>query len=146
MFLKILQINKKTPVPESLFLLKLQALDTQLYWKKRLWHSCFPLNFARFLRTFSFLGWLLLGNSTEYEWTQRHSSYIFTIQGRRNGFENGGAMKHWKVLSATMVCRKEKLLNSRRSRMAKTVTFWPWKLVLKLLQYSQENTCVGVSL
>ena len=27
---------------------------------------------------------------------------------------------------ANMVCRKEKVLNWRRFRMAKTVTFWPW--------------------
>ena len=37
-------------------------------------------------------------------------------------------MEHWQVLSATMVGRLEKLLNSRRSRIAKTVTFWPWWL------------------
>ena len=50
-------------------------------------------------------------------------------QGRRNGFqsESGRAMKHWQVLSTTMVGQPEKCLNSRRSRMAKTVTFWPWR-------------------
>ena len=32
-------------------------------------------------------------------------------------------MKHGKVLLATMIVREEKLLNSRRSRMAKIVTF-----------------------
>ena len=37
-----------------------------------------------------------------------------------------GAMEQWKVFSATMVGRDEKFLNSRRSRMAKTVIFWPW--------------------
>ena len=30
---------------------KLPALGLQLYYKKRLWHSCFPVNFAKFLRT-----------------------------------------------------------------------------------------------
>ena len=50
-------------------------------------------------------------------------------QGRRNGFqsESGRAMKHWQVLSTTMVGQPEKCLNSRRSRVAKTVTFWPWR-------------------
>ena len=48
------------------------------------------------------------------------------LQGRRNGFQNGEAMEHWKVLSTTMVGRQENVLNSRRSRMAKTVTFSPW--------------------
>ena len=45
-------------------------------------------------------------------------AYLNT-QGRRNGFQYGGAMEHSKVLSAT-------ILNSRRSRMAKTATFWLW--------------------
>ena len=53
---------RKTPVSES-FLIKLQASGLQLYKKKRLWHKCFPGNFAKFLRT-SFLTehlrWLLL--------------------------------------------------------------------------------------
>ena len=44
-------------------------------------------------------------------------------QDRQNGFQSGGAMEHWQVLSVTMVGRPEKYLNSRRSRMAKTVTF-----------------------
>ena len=35
-------------------------------------------------------------------------------------------MEYWKVLSVTIVRRQEKFLNSRRSRMDKTVTFWPW--------------------
>ena len=47
---------------QRLFLIKLQALGLQLYWKKRLWHKCFPVNFE-FLRA-PFLqnapGWLLL--------------------------------------------------------------------------------------
>ena len=45
------------------------------------------------------------------------------VQDRGNGFQSGGAMKQWKVLSVTMVGRQEKFLNSRRSRMTKTVTF-----------------------
>ena len=54
------------------------------------------------------------------------SSILSIVQGRRNGFQSGGAMEHWKGMSATMVGRQEKCSNSRRSRMAKTVTFWPW--------------------
>ena len=44
---------------------------------------------------------------------------------RRNGFQSGGTMEYWKGMSATMVGRQGKSLNSRRSRMAKIVTFWP---------------------
>ena len=47
-------------------------------------------------------------------------------QGQRNGFQSGGAMEHWKVLSATMVGRQEKFPNSRCSRRVKTIIFWPW--------------------
>ena len=36
-------IHRKTPVPESLF--------NKVELKKRLWHRCFPVNFAKFLRT-----------------------------------------------------------------------------------------------
>ena len=50
----------------------------------------------------------------------------FLVRGRRNGFENGGLMEHWKVLPVTMVGWQGKILNSRRSRMAKIVEFWPW--------------------
>ena len=51
---------------------------------------------------------------------------VGSFQGRWNGFQIGGAMEHWNVLSATMVSRQEEILNSRHSRMAKTVIFWPW--------------------
>lgn len=47
-----------------------------------------------------------------------------TFQGRRNGFQNGVAMEHWKVLSATMFSGQEKFLMSRRFGMAKIATFW----------------------
>ena len=53
-------------------------------------------------------------------------SITTTQQGRRNGFQSGEAMEHWKVLPAIMVGWQEKSLNSRHSKMAKAVTFWPW--------------------
>ena len=43
-FLKILQNSKKSPCARVSFLIKLQL-------KKRLWHRCFPVNIAKFLRT-----------------------------------------------------------------------------------------------
>ena len=42
LFLEISQNSQETPVPEA-------ARATLL--KKRLWHKCFPVNFAKFLRT-----------------------------------------------------------------------------------------------
>ena len=63
MFLKSSQGQGDACVTVSL-LIKLQASDLQLYLKNRLWHRCFPVNFAKFLRT-PFLqsnsGRLLLG-------------------------------------------------------------------------------------
>ena len=47
---------------QSPFLIKLQASGLKLL-KKRLWHTCFPVNFAKFLRTpfrTEHLRWLLL--------------------------------------------------------------------------------------
>ena len=45
-FLEFHKIHRKTPVPESIF--EAQACN---FIKKRLWHRCFPLNVAKFLRT-----------------------------------------------------------------------------------------------
>ena len=36
---------------QSLFLNKVAGLSPATLWKERLWHSCFPVNFAKFLRT-----------------------------------------------------------------------------------------------
>ena len=41
------KIHKKTRVPES-FLINMRPATLL---KKRLWHICFPVNFAKFLRT-----------------------------------------------------------------------------------------------
>ena len=52
-------------------------------------------------------------------------------QSRRNGFQSGGAMEDLIVLSSTIGWPIRKLANSRRSRMAKTITFWPcWSLLI----------------
>ena len=42
---------RKTPARESLFLIKLQIWGARpaILFKKRLWHRCFPVNFAKFL-------------------------------------------------------------------------------------------------
>ena len=45
--LKLRKIHRKTPVPESPFLIKLQVRPTTLL-KKRYWRRCFPVNFAKF--------------------------------------------------------------------------------------------------
>ena len=42
------------PLGWSLFLIKLQAFRSATLLKKRLQHSCFPVNTSKFLRTGSF--------------------------------------------------------------------------------------------
>ena len=57
-FLEISQNSLENTCHRASFLIKLQTL-----FKKRLWHRCFPVNFAKFLRTPFFtehLRWLLL--------------------------------------------------------------------------------------
>ena len=45
-----LEISQNLPVPESLFN-KVAGLRHVTFLKKRLWHRCFPMNFAKLLRT-----------------------------------------------------------------------------------------------
>ena len=52
-------------------------------------------------------------------------SYCWCLQGREKRIQSKEAMEHWKRMLATMFDRQEKFLNSRRSRMPKTVTFLP---------------------
>ena len=47
---KLHKIHKKTPVPESFFN-KIADLRAATLLKKKLWHRCFPVNFAKCLRT-----------------------------------------------------------------------------------------------
>ena len=48
-FLEISKNSQENTCPRVSFLIKLQARPATLL-KKRLWHRCFPVNFARFLR------------------------------------------------------------------------------------------------
>ena len=60
-FLEISQNSQENTCARFSFLIKLQTPATLL--KKRLWHRCFPVNFAKFLRTpflTEHLRWLLL--------------------------------------------------------------------------------------
>ena len=68
--------------------------------------------FDRVLNTLLHSANLLSANPTKWS---------CTLQGRRDGFQSEGVMEH--VLPLTIVKPEEKILNSKRSRMAKTVTF-----------------------
>ena len=61
-FLEISQNSQENTCARVSFLIKLQAPPATLL-KKRLWHSCFPVNFVKFPSTPFFiehLWWLLL--------------------------------------------------------------------------------------
>ena len=61
---------------QSLFFNKVAGVRPAILFKKRLWHRCFPLNFAKFLRTPFFtehLQWLLL-------FRQRQKSFLYNFQ------------------------------------------------------------------
>ena len=47
---KLLKIHRKAPVPEFFFN-KIAGLRAATLLKKKLWHRCFPVNSAKFLRT-----------------------------------------------------------------------------------------------
>ena len=62
-FLEISQISQENTCARVSFLNKVAGLGSATLLKKRLWHSCFPVNFVKFLRTLFFkehLLWLLL--------------------------------------------------------------------------------------
>ena len=51
---------------QSLFFNKVAGLSAATLLKKRLWHKCFPVNFAQFLETsffIEYLWWLLLNQA-----------------------------------------------------------------------------------
>ena len=53
MFLKISQNSQENTCARDSFLNKVAGLAwPAALWKKRLWHRCFPVNVAKFLRTF----------------------------------------------------------------------------------------------
>ena len=79
MFLEILQNSQENLCAGVSFLIKLQAWGLL---KDRLWHRCFPVNFAKFLRT-SFLTehlwWLLLNRIKKNSRTDKEN-YFQTSQ------------------------------------------------------------------
>ena len=54
-FFKFCKLHRKMPVLESLFLIKLQALDLEIYLKKD-WHWHHSVIFAKFKKHFFYRG------------------------------------------------------------------------------------------
>ena len=86
-FLEILQNSQKSTCA-SLFFNKFVGLRPATLLKKRLWHRCFPVNFAKFLRTTfltEHLRWLLLYldksiGSADDDWSNRFETNIVTMK------------------------------------------------------------------
>ena len=65
----------------GLFFNKVAGLRPATLLKKRLWHRCFPVNFAKFLRTpflIEHLPWLLL-NLFQKTYYPKHSLQVFML-------------------------------------------------------------------
>ena len=68
-FLEILQNSQENTSARVSFLIKLQASACN-FIKKRLWHRCFPVNYAKFLTApllTEHLRWLLLTHQTQWK-------------------------------------------------------------------------------
>ena len=77
-FLEFSQNSQENTCARVFFLIKLRPPATLL--KKRLWHGCFPLNFAKFFRTSFFtehLWWLPLNQKPFYDWDLYSMSFLF---------------------------------------------------------------------
>ena len=72
-FLKISQNSKETPVPKPRCLIKLKAKKPATFFKKRLWHRCFQVHFAKFLTSVFFAAHL------------REPASVIQLYGGRDG-------------------------------------------------------------
>ena len=81
-FLEIFQNSQENTFTRDSFLTKLQAWGTDEK-KRSLWHRCFPMNFAKFLRTPFFaehLRWLLLNMDNDKSYLSWHNINRFLKQ------------------------------------------------------------------
>ena len=84
-FLKILQNSQENTCDRVSFFNKVAGLRPATLLKKRLWHRCFPVNFAKFLRTpflTEHLWWLLLYKCGYIKQLQEHVLFYSTITVR----------------------------------------------------------------
>ena len=73
-YLEVPQNSQENTYVRVSFLIKLQASGLQLYLKRRLWHRCFTVNVAKFLRTP-----FLQNSSGRLEKFFKNSCYFVTI-------------------------------------------------------------------
>ena len=106
-FLEILQNWQENNCVRVSFLIKLQVsvLRPATLLKKRLWHRCSPLNFAKFLRTPFIIDEKLRSRTFFDEFLLFHLSIWFYYSIRRGNFIKGFLFKElrsvvpWEIIS-----------------------------------------------
>ena len=130
---------------QSLFFNKVAGLRPATLLKNRLWHKCFSVNFAKFLRTpflTEHLPWLLFSENQVFQaskkpiynfWMDKYIDFKSVPLLYSHCFLT--VMLYFFETGINLIVTKKKLY-----RMCSIK-----KLLLEILHYLQENTCVGVS-
>ena len=98
-------MHRKTLMPDqSLFFNKKQASSLQLYFNKRLWDRCFPVNFGKFLRTHFLIEqlWWLLLNFTKIAFSKYEFGISFKKQFEKSQtkqVDEEDEILNWSVFS-----------------------------------------------
>ena len=108
MFSGILHNSQEGTRTRVSFLIKLQA-SLQTFKKKRLWHRCFPLTFAKFLRTLSYR-------------TPPVAASVFSLQPSSEGDE------FWKFRRLSRKASATKFLFSRAAAFSLVTLLGKWNL------------------
>ena len=131
---------------------------SQNSYENILWHRCFPLNFAKFLKTtflIENLRWLLLiiltgykislcimaSNKTPRQWLRQWNSILNSVTYVYTNVPFLTPRKHQKIKDFRTYRHGKLTFNVHNNDMWCPVK----KLFLNMLQNSQENTCARVS-
>ena len=99
---------------QSLFFNRVADVRPATLLKKRLWHRCFPVDFAKFLRTPFFtehLQWLLL------KFISHHTKEILYVNTNLMGNQPWSKNKHFLGINVNFYQFHERIFRSSRSQM-----------------------------
>ena len=102
---------------QSLFFNKKQASSLQLYFNKRLWDRCFPVNFGKFLRTHFLIEqlWWLLLNFTKIAFSKYEFGISFKKQFEKSQtkqVDEEDEILNWSVFSNE---KKKKIIRNENN-------------------------------
>ena len=112
--LKILQNSQENHCARVSFFNKVAGLRSATLLKKRLWHSCSPTDFAKFLRSPFFtehLQWLLL------KFISHHTKEILYVNTNLMGNQPWSKNKHFLGINVNFYQFHERIFRSSRSQM-----------------------------